>query len=176
MKKILLILGLIFITSISYSQTIIVQDGISYKIENGLLKGWKGQSPFEKPILDNGAIIEGWTAQDQQIKDSIINQQQLDVDISAIKTLNYIKDGKTANKRIWDRIMREYDTGNITENQFNAISNTLFDAILPLEFGRWKIAKLILCNVASVIFSHYSVPNSFVGCFAIFNIIQCFNS
>lgn len=141
MKKLLLLLILVLIASISYSQTIIVQDSVSYKVENGVLKGWMGQSPFEKPIVDNGVIIEGWTAQDQTIKDSILNQRQLDIDVSAIKTLNYITDGQIANKRIWDRIMREFDSGNITEAQFNTISNALFDAILPLEFGRWKIAK-----------------------------------
>lgn len=144
MKKLLLIIGLIFIVSIGYSQTVIIQDSVSYKIENGLLKGWKGQSPFKKPFWDGLLIIESWSVQDQNRLDSISNQIQLDRDISAIKTSNYITDGKTTSKRIWAHIMREYDKGpidGISESQFNTISNALFDAILPLEFGRWKIAK-----------------------------------
>ncbi len=71
----------------------------------------------------------------------VYDQNQIDSDSSAIKTDKYIQDGQMYNKRIWDRIMRGYDSGNITSNQFNAISNTLFDAILPMYYGRWKIAK-----------------------------------
>ena len=70
------------------------------------------------------------------------DQRQLDNDSSANKLINYRADGEIWNKRIWDRIMREYDSGNLTENQFNTISTSLFDATLPLYFGQWTIAKV----------------------------------
>ncbi len=71
----------------------------------------------------------------------VYNQQQLDNDSSALKLFTYKDEGQLWNKRIWDRIMREYDDGNITNNQFEGISITLFDALLPLELGLWKVAK-----------------------------------
>ena len=37
--------------------------------------------------------------------------------------------------------MREYDDGNITNAQFEGISDTLFNALLPLELGLWKVTK-----------------------------------
>ena len=92
MKKLLLVLILLFTVNL-FSQAV-------YKIEDGVLKGWKGKSEFKKPILINGVIIEGWTVQDQIKKDSIINQQLFDRDTSALKLLNYKKDGQIANKRI----------------------------------------------------------------------------
>ncbi len=72
---------------------------------------------------------------------SAYDQAQLDSDGSANKLTYYRNDGQRWNKRIWDRIMREYDDGNITKPQFEGISITLFDALLPLELGLWKVAK-----------------------------------
>ena len=70
------------------------------------------------------------------------DQDQLDSDSSAIKIEIHKIDGVKWNKRIWDRIMREYDLGNLTQAQFDGISETLFDALLPLELGLWKVAKV----------------------------------
>lgn len=69
------------------------------------------------------------------------DQNQLDGDSSAVKIMTYKEDGEMWNKRIWDRIMREYDSGDLNNTQFNTISTSLFDATLPLYFGQWKIAK-----------------------------------
>ena len=69
------------------------------------------------------------------------NEQKLDSDSSASKLSNHKSDGQLALKRIWDKIVRLNDNGQLTSNQFNTISNLLFDAVLPLEFGLWKVAQ-----------------------------------
>jgi len=69
------------------------------------------------------------------------NEQKLDSDSSASKLSNHKSDGQLALKRIWDKIVRMNDNGQLTSNQFNTISNLLFDAVLPLEFGLWKVAQ-----------------------------------
>ena len=50
----------------------IIQDGITYKIKEDLLIGWKGTSPFLKPFYDvaTGTIIESWTQADQDDKEA----------------------------------------------------------------------------------------------------------
>ena len=64
-----------------------------------------------------------------------------DNDASAQKVSNFKANGQREHKRIWDRIMRLYDNGQLNDTQFNTISNLLFDAVLPLEFGLWKVAQ-----------------------------------
>jgi len=64
-----------------------------------------------------------------------------DSDASAQKVSNFKADGQTEHKRIWDKIMRLYDNGQLNDTQFNAISDLLFDALLPLELGLWKVAQ-----------------------------------
>ena len=46
------------------------QDGISYKIEGGILKGWRGESPFQKPFWDGSEIVESWTQADTDTADA----------------------------------------------------------------------------------------------------------
>ncbi len=53
------------------------QDDITYKIDNGVVKGWYGTSPFKKPVYENGVIVEGWTAEDQSLQDEKDAQEAL---------------------------------------------------------------------------------------------------
>jgi len=46
----------------------IIQDGITYTIFNGIIKGWFGTSPFTKPFYDGNIIIESWTDEDEEDK------------------------------------------------------------------------------------------------------------
>ena len=64
-----------------------------------------------------------------------------DNDASAQKVSNFKANGQREHKRIWDRIMQLYDNGQLNDTQFNAISDLLFDALLPLELGLWKVAQ-----------------------------------
>lgn len=41
------------------------QDNIKYTIEDNLLKGFIGESPFKKPIWNGEAIVEGWNSEDE---------------------------------------------------------------------------------------------------------------
>lgn len=168
MKKILLIIALL-ISSIAIGQKAIELNG-QIRVFNTLPKVWNNTINFRastesdlyalgfrdivKPSITEyqryGALLPEHLANEVYIYPVIdftqaeidsYDQRQLDNDSSANKLINYRSDGEIWNKRIWDRIMREYDSGNLTENQFNTISNSLFDAILPLNFGQWKIAK-----------------------------------
>lgn len=42
-----------------------IQDNIKYKIEDNILKGWKGKSPFKKPFWNGTSIEESFTQADQ---------------------------------------------------------------------------------------------------------------
>lgn len=108
----------------------IVQPTLTVYQKKGVIFFDLGNDYFTYPIID--------FTQDQI---DAYDQSQLDNDISAIKIRNYKSDGELANKRIWDRIMREYDSGNITEAQFKGISETLFDALMPMNYGLWKVTK-----------------------------------
>ena len=44
------------------------QDGITYKIKGGGVKGWKGSSPFKKPLWDGTKVVEGWTTEDDALQ------------------------------------------------------------------------------------------------------------
>ena len=46
----------------------ITQDGIDYKVVNGIVKGWIKTSPFKKPFYDGNKIVEGWSEEDEEIK------------------------------------------------------------------------------------------------------------
>ncbi len=50
-----------------------IQDNITYTIEDDLLKGWIGASPFKKPFWDGSKIIESWSSEDEeQAQDALI--------------------------------------------------------------------------------------------------------
>ncbi len=167
MKKLLLIIALL-ISGIAFGQKAIEING-QIRVFNTLPKVWNNTINFrastESDLYALGFrdIVQPNLTQYQKrdtiymdtvndvftyaIKDftqaeiDAYDQTQLDNDNSANKLLDYKSDGQLWNKRIWDRVMREYDSGNLTNNQFEGISNTLFDALLPLELGLWKVAK-----------------------------------
>ena len=41
------------------------QDGITYKIKDGLVKGWKGITLFKKPFWNGTGIVDGWNTDDE---------------------------------------------------------------------------------------------------------------
>lgn len=57
---------------------IYIQDNIEYKIEDDIVKGWKGTSPFKKPFWNGSAIIEGWTQEDQDYEDAVKDKEDKD--------------------------------------------------------------------------------------------------
>ena len=67
----------------------IIQDGITYKIKEDLLIGWKGTSPFLKPFYDvvSGTIIESWTQADQDAQDAVVIKED---DKEAQRLLNKV--------------------------------------------------------------------------------------
>ena len=68
-------------------------------------------------------------------------QTALDNDSSAQIIQNHINNGQTELRRIWDKIQRLKDNGQLTANQFRTVSEVLFDALIPLEFGMWQVAQ-----------------------------------
>ena len=68
-------------------------------------------------------------------------QAALDSDSSAQIIENHRNSGQTQLRRIWDKIQRLKDNGQLTPNQFRGVSEALFDALLPLEFGMWQVAQ-----------------------------------
>jgi len=167
MKKLILLIA-ILISGFAFGQKAINLDG-QIRVFNQLPKVWENTINFRastesdlytlgfrdvvQPILtqyqrrdtiyfDVGNDYFTYAVKDfTQAEIDAYDQEQLDSDASALKIESYKFDGQTAHKRIWDRIMREYDEGNITNAQFEGISNILFDAVLPLEFGLWPVAK-----------------------------------
>lgn len=42
-----------------------IQDNIRYIIEDNKVKKWFGNSPFQRPVWNGEAIVEGWTQEDE---------------------------------------------------------------------------------------------------------------
>jgi len=68
-------------------------------------------------------------------------QTALDSDSSAQIIQNHINNGQTQLRKIWNKIQRLKDNGQLTPNQFRTVSEVLFDALIPLEFGMWQVAQ-----------------------------------
>ena len=68
-------------------------------------------------------------------------QTALDNDSSAQIIQNHINNGQTKLRKIWNKIQRLKDNGQLTSNQFRTVSEVLFDALIPLEFGMWQVAQ-----------------------------------
>ena len=115
---------------------IIVQDGISYKIEGGIIKGWFGQSPFTKPFYNGTVIVEGWTQADEDAK--VIADEKLNV---AELLAQFELDGNAFYIGIRTLVKYSFDQGTITGTQFKNIKVTLEPAIRPLRLGDWDIAQ-----------------------------------
>ena len=43
--------------------------------------------------------------------------------------------------RFWNKIERHLESGDISQNLYDALSIQLWDEVLPIKFGAWKIAK-----------------------------------
>jgi len=84
----------------------IIQDGITYKIKEDLLIGWKGTSPFLKPFYDvaSGTIIESWTQVDQDAQDAQVIKED---DKEAQRLLNTVVwEGETLDGSYFMLIMK----------------------------------------------------------------------
>jgi len=84
----------------------IIQDGITYKIKEDLLIGWKGTSPFKKPFYDvaTGTIIESWTQADQDAQDAQVIKED---DKEAQRLLNTVVwEGETLDGSYFMLIMK----------------------------------------------------------------------
>jgi len=75
----------------------IIQDGITYKIKEDLLIGWKGTSPFKKPFYDvaSGTIIESWTQVDQDAQDAQVIKEDDKESQRLLRTV--VWEGETQN-------------------------------------------------------------------------------
>ena len=84
----------------------IIQDGMTYKIKEDLLIGWKGTSPFLKPFYDvaSGTIIESWTQVDQDAQDAQVIKED---DKEAQRLLNTVVwEGETLDGSYFMLIMK----------------------------------------------------------------------
>jgi len=50
-------------------------------------------------------------------------------------------------KYIFKRLRKLLNKGTLTQNQFNSAEDLLFDALIPLNWGKWSIAKTRLDNI-----------------------------
>jgi len=100
---------------------------------------------FFKPVIDDVLNPAGWT--EGFSGNALIKAQEkrdnevLDNDSSAQIIQNHMQNGQTQLIRIWDKIQRLKDNGQLTPNQFRIVSEVLFDALIPLEFGMWQVAQ-----------------------------------
>jgi len=114
-------------------------DGFFEVEEPNLLENEKKGIPF----LENNIVkfpIEQIPPKTQAELD-IEAQTVLDNDSSAQIIQNHRQNGQTQLRRIWDKIQRLKDKGQLTPNQFRTVSEVLFDALIPLEFGMWQVAQ-----------------------------------
>jgi hypothetical protein len=123
----------------------IIQDGITYRVDNGVIKGWLGQSPFKKPLFDNGVIIEGWTQADTDAQTELEEEIQFlqetieqleDANNLALDIFSFVRkhSGLTTNQRgILKSLAILLFQGDIEQAKTN------FDAIQrPTEEGKMQ--------------------------------------
>ena len=68
-------------------------------------------------------------------------QTALDTDSSAQIIQNHRQNGQTELRRVWDKLQRLKDSGYLSTSQYTVVSNALFDALLPMDYGQWEIAQ-----------------------------------
>jgi len=68
-------------------------------------------------------------------------QAALDNDSSAQIVTDHKQNGQLELKRIWNKLQRLKDSGYLSASQYAVVSNSLFDALLPMDYGQWKIAQ-----------------------------------
>ena len=85
----------------------IIQDGITYKIKEDLLIGWKGTSPFLKPFYDvtSGTIIESWTQVDQDAQDAQVIKEDDKESQRLLRTV--VWEGETQNGNYYLLTMKD---------------------------------------------------------------------
>jgi len=112
------------------------QDGIPYKIESNVIKGWKGTSPFQKPQWNGTEIVEGWTQADE---DARVEAQEK----ATVKELldKFESDGNEFYYEVRDLVKYHLSKGTINETQYKATRVTLEPALKPLKLGDWDIAQ-----------------------------------
>jgi len=98
-----------------------------------------------KPVIDDVLNPAGWI---EGLSGNALNKAQekrdnevLDNDSSSQIIQNHRNNGQTQLIRLWDKIQRLKDNGQLTPNQFRIVSEVLFDALIPLEFGMWQVAQ-----------------------------------
>ena len=72
--------------------------------------------------------------------DTLIQKNE-DEDSVAVKNEKRKKDGEILHMRFWNKIERHLENGDISQNLYDALSIQLWDEVLPIKFGAWKIAK-----------------------------------
>jgi len=68
-------------------------------------------------------------------------QAALENDSSAQIVTDHKQNGQLELKRIWNKLQRLKDSGYLSASQYAVVSNSLFDALLPMDYGQWKIAQ-----------------------------------
>jgi len=118
---------------------------------DGTIGRSKNKQPYYfnlQPIydIDNPTLILDFSSkkQKQTISEERINSIKLialDNDLSAKILQTHKQAGEIELRKIWNKIQRLKDNGQLTANQFRTVSEVLFDALIPLEFGMWQVAQ-----------------------------------
>jgi len=100
---------------------------------------------FFKPVIDDVLNPTGWI--EGFSGNTLIKAQEkrdnevLDNDSSAQIIQNHRQNGQTQLKRIWNKLQRLKNSGYLSASQYALVSNALFDALLPMDYGQWEIAQ-----------------------------------
>ena len=108
------------------------QDGIDYKIENDVLKGWFGTSPFTKPTWNGSSIVEGWTQADQDALDEVIEEVTF-----LTETIAQLEKGDELAKEIFSFVRKH---SGLTDNQkttLKSLAVNLFSGQIEEALTEW---------------------------------------
>lgn len=84
------------------------------------------------------------TAQEQA--DYIVQQED---NVAQTEESSRQSDGDAEARYIFKNLRRLLNKGVITENQFKASQNLLFDALLPITYGLWDVSETRLNNLTN---------------------------
>jgi len=114
----------------------ITQDGITYKVQDNVLKGWIGQSPFQRPKLENGAIVEGWTVEDAANLEAITQRNLIITNIKVDEDA-----GISLSLDIKVSVNENKDDGSISNSEYKKLKKDLKETLGYLKDGDWDNAK-----------------------------------
>lgn len=118
------------------------QDNIKYRIVDDVLRGWRGTSPFKKPMWDGTSIVEGWTQADEDAEAEAIEERTVRALLDQFEA-----DGNRFYNKVSTRIRVLFQKKRISKAQYKILRRDLQPALQHLKEGNWDLAQDAIASI-----------------------------